>query len=280
MKITTAKLQEYKKINRKIASLTAYDYSSAKLFDEAGIDAILIGDSVGQVILGYDSTTKVSMDEMKIFTSAVARGVKNALVIADMPFLSYQTSISEAIKNAGELIKSGADAVKLEGISAHTLEVVKRCTQSGIPVCGHLGFTPQFIGTIGGHFVIGKDFEMTLELLKQAKELENAGAFAIVLEMVPMESAKFISKNLKIPTIGIGAGVGCDGQILVSEDILGKFRDFCPKFARKYANLAQTITDSAKHYIEDVKNGNFPRIEESFTLKEEEKLKLESYQNN
>ncbi len=280
MKITAKKLKEYKLQNKKISLLTAYDYSTAKIFDEAGLDGILIGDSLGQVILGYNSTVKVSMNEMKIFTSAVARGVKNALVIADMPFLSYQANISDAVLNAGELIKCGADAVKIEGGSKYIAETVKRLTESGIPVMAHLGFTPQFINTIGGHVVSGKNLDTTLEILKQAQELENAGAFALVLEMVPTESAEYISQNLSIPTIGIGAGSKCDGQILVSDDVLGKFKDFCPKFARKYANLAQVLEDSAKNYIEDVRNGSFPNENESFRLKDEEKEKLENYKNN
>ncbi len=277
MKITAKKLQEFKTKGKKITSMTAYDYSTAKFCDKAGFDFILVGDSLAHVILGYDSTTKIGMDEMKIFTAAVARGAKECLIAADMPFMSYQANLSDALKNAGELIKCGADVVKLEGATPYIISVVERLVQSGIPAMGHLGFTPQYIGTIGGHFIIGKDFETTLLLLEQAKALENAGACGIVLEMVPYESAEFISQHLKIPTIGIGAGAGCDGQILVSEDMLGRYEDFCPKFARKYVNLSEIITNAFKNYVKDVQDMNFPRSEETFYLKPEEKEKLENY---
>ncbi len=280
MKITAKKLQEFKSAGRKITSMTAYDYSTAKFCDKAGFDFILVGDSLAHVILGYDCTTKIGMDEMKIFTSAVARGAKQCLIAADMPFMSYQANLSDAVKNAGELIKCGADVVKLEGATPYIISVIERLVESGIPAMGHLGFTPQSIGTIGGHFVIGKDFETTLLLLEQAKALENAGVCAIVLEMVPCESAEFISQNLKIPTIGIGAGASCDGQILVSEDLLGRYEDFCPKFARKYANLSEIITEAFKNYIKDVLDMKFPCDKETFYLKPEEKEKLENYKKN
>ena len=203
MKITPRKLLKFKEEKRKITSATAYDFSTAKIFDEAEIDFILVGDSLAQVVLGYDSTVKIGMDEMKIFTSAVSRGAKNTLVVSDMPFLSYHTDIASAIKNAGDLIRCGAGAVKIEGCSDYIIDVVKRLTESGIPVISHLGFTPQYIGTIGGHYIAGKNVEATLSILEQAKKLQNAGAFALVLEMVPSESAEFITKNLYIPTIGI-----------------------------------------------------------------------------
>ncbi len=280
MKITTKKLQEFKEQNKKITSITAYDYSTAKFFDEAGIDMILVGDSLAQVVLGYDSTTKISMNEMKIFTSAVSRGVKNCFLVSDMPFMSYQADLTEAIKNAGELIKCGADAVKIEGCTDYILEVVKRITEAGIPVVGHLGFTPQSVGVIGGYKVIGKKFEATLKLLEDAKKLEKMGAVAIVFEMVPKESAEFVTKELKTPTIGIGAGVNCDGQILVSDDVLGKYSDFCPKFAKKYADLEGAIKNAVKNYINDVREEKFPTDKESFSLEIEEKTKLEDYKNN
>jgi 3-methyl-2-oxobutanoate hydroxymethyltransferase len=279
MKITAKKLQEFKAKGKKITSITAYDYSTAKFCDKAGFDFILVGDSLAHVILGYDSTTKIGMDEMKIFTAAVARGCKECLIVSDMPFLSYQANLSDAVKNAGELIKCGAAVVKLEGATPYIVNLVEHLTSSGIPVMGHLGFTPQYVGTIGGHFVMGKDFDTTISILEQAKALERAGACAVVLEMVPYESAEFISRNLTIPTIGIGAGAGCDGQIIVSEDILGRYEDFCPKFARKYVNLGETITEVFKNYIKDVVEMNFPSKEESFYLKPEEKEKLESYKN-
>lgn len=277
MKKTAKKIIEFKKQNKKITALTAYDFSTAKYFDQAGVDIILVGDSLAQVALGYGSTTDVSIAEMKVFTSAVARGVQNALVVVDMPFMSYQVSIEEAVKNAGEFIKCGASAVKIEGGSPYIVQVINHLVQSGIPVMGHLGFTPQYINTIGGHFVSGKSGETTVEILKTAFAIEKAGAFSIVLEMVPQESAKFISSRLMIPTIGIGGGRFCDGQILVSDDILGKYDAFCPKFARQYSSLKDIIYNVAKAYCNDVEKGNFPSIAESFTLDNDEAAKLESY---
>ncbi len=279
-KITTKTICDMKTRGEKIASITAYDYSTAKYFDEAGMDFLLVGDSAAHVMLGLDSTTKITMNEMLVFTSAVARGAKNALVVADMPFLTYQTSIAEAIKNAGEFIKAGAGAVKIEGASKHTLEVISRLVESGVPVVAHLGFTPQFVNTIGGNFVAGKSFETTLKILHDSLAVEAAGAFALVLEMVPKESAEYITSALKIPTIGIGAGDGCDGQILVSDDVLGKFDGFSPKFSKKYANLKEIMTKAATQYVEDVKNKKFPTDSESFLLKDEERQKLENYKNN
>lgn len=279
-KITAKTICDMKTRGEKIASITAYDFSSAKYFDEAGVDFLLVGDSAAHVMLGLDSTTKITMNEMLVFTSAVARGTKNALVVADMPFLSYQTSVSEALKNAGEFIRAGAGAVKIEGASAHSLEVISRLVESGIPVVAHLGFTPQFVNTIGGNFVAGKSFETTLKILHDALNVERAGAFALVLEMVPKESAEFITRSLKIPTIGIGAGAGCDGQILVSDDVLGKFDGFSPKFSKKYSNLKEIMTEAVSRYVEDVKDKKFPTDAESFLLKEEERQKLENYKNN
>jgi len=277
MKKTVKKIQKFKLENKKIAALTAYDYPTAKFLDMAGIDIILVGDSLANVVLGYDSTTKVSMNEMEIFTQAVSRGVKEALIVGDMPFLSYNVSFEEAVQNAGRFIKAGADAVKIEGGSEYIINLVKRLTETGIPVMAHLGFTPQYINTIGGNLIQGKDFDTTLKILEAAKKLEEAGAFSIVLEMVPKESAKYISENLKIPTIGIGAGMDCDGQILVINDITGKFDDYSPKFARKYFDSKEMIIKSAKQYIEDVTTGNFPNEAESFSLKEEELIKLENH---
>lgn len=278
--LTTKKIQKMKKDGVKISCLTAYDYSSAKFFDEAGIDLILVGDSAGQVVLGYDSTTKVTLDDMKVFTKGVVNGAKNALVVVDMPFMSYHTGVFEAVKNAGELITLGAGAVKVEGGTDYIISVIKQLTETGIPVMGHLGFTPQYINVIGGNFVQGKNIENTLKILNMAKKIQEAGAFSIVLEMVPDVCAEFISKNLDIPTIGIGAGSGTDGQILVSNDILGKFDDFSPKFARKYVNLKEIMTDAAKRYIKDVKAMTFPSKEESFQLKEEELKNFENRTHN
>lgn len=254
----------------KIAVLTAYDYSTAKYIDEAGADIILVGDSLANVALGYTSTHSVSMTEMLIFVGAVARGVDRAMVIADMPFMSYNVSLEEAIRNAGEFIKAGANAVKIEGCNEFTLSVVKRCVQSGIPVLGHLGFTPQSKNTIGGNLIQGKTLSDTMSILEQAKLLQEAGVFAIVLELVPEESSKYITERLDVPTIGIGAGVSCSGQVLVSDDMLGKFSDYKPNFARQYANLREVILKASEQYVKDVKVGSFPSAEESFHLSEQE----------
>lgn len=273
-KINIKTIQKLKNDGQKITALTAYDYSTAKYIDESGVDIVMVGDSLAMVALGYETTHSIGMDEMLVFTKAVARGAKRALVIADMPFMSYHSDVSSAIKNAGEMIKVGARAVKIEGGGDYILEVIERCTQCGIPVMGHLGFTPQFLNTIGGYNIQGKSYASTLEILDQAKKLEQAGVFAIVLEMVPEESAKYITDNLNVPTIGIGAGRYCSGQILVSDDVFGKFSDFTPKFARKYADLSLLIKNSASQYIEEVKNGKFPSEEEVFKLSEEELKQL------
>jgi len=277
MKKTVKKIQKFKLESKKIAALTAYDYPTAKFLDMAGIDLILVGDSLANVVLGYDSTTKVTVDEMEIFTSAVSRGAKEAMIVTDMPFLSYNVSFEQALVNAGRFIKAGADAVKIEGGSDYICSLTKRMHEAGIPVMAHLGFTPQYINTIGGNFIQGKDFDTTLKILEASKKLEAAGAFALVLEMVPRQSAEFISKNLKIPTVGIGAGAGCDGQILVINDLIGKFDDFSPKFARKYFDSKEIIINCVKQYIEDVQNLRFPNDNESFELKDGELEKLESY---
>ncbi|MFH0702289.1 MAG: 3-methyl-2-oxobutanoate hydroxymethyltransferase [bacterium] len=269
-------IQKYKKENKNITALTAYDYSTAKLIDEAGIDFILVGDSLAMVALGYQTTHSVTMDDMVHHVKAVVKGVKKALVIADMPFLSYQVDENTAIYNAGRFIKeAGAGAVKLEGGSDYIVNVVKRCVEIGIPVLGHLGFTPQFLYTLGGYNIQGKTLEATKKIIEQAKALENAGAFGIVLEMIPEESAKIITDKLEIPTIGIGAGRFCSGQILVTDDVLGKYSDFTPKFARKYADLAFIIKQAVTEYKEDVILGNFPGKAEIFELSKEEKERLE-----
>lgn len=273
--VTVSTFLKKKNEKQKITMLTAYDFSTAKYFDEAGVDCILVGDSLGMVVLGYDSTTKVSMNEMRVFTSAVARGAKRCMVVADMPFMSYHCSVEEAVKNAGELIRAGASAIKLEGATDYILQVVKRCVESGIPVVGHLGFTPQYLNVLGGYKVQGKSADKTKFILEQAKKLEEAGAFSVVLEMVPEESAKFITENINISTIGIGAGRFTDGQVLVADDILGKFSEFKPKFARKYADLKTVIFKAAQSYIEDVTSGTFPDESEVFHLSQESKAELE-----
>ena len=277
MRKSIQKIQNYKKEGKKITVLTAYDYSTAKYIDNAGVDMILVGDSLAQVALGYDSTTDIGMDEMLVFVRAVSRAVENALLVADMPFMSFQLDKVETMKNACELIKAGANAVKIEGSSDFMVENIKHLTQNGVPVMGHLGFTPLSINTIGGHKVQGKDADRTIELLKDALRLQNAGCFAIVLEMVPLQSGQFISQRLRIPTIGIGGGRFCDGQVLVSDDIFGKYDRFKPKFARQYSSLKDIIFNVAKAFCSDVEEGNFPNVNESFTLEIGEIEKLENY---
>ena len=276
--VTVATFAKKKHNNKKITMLTAYDYSTAKYFDEAGVDSILIGDSLGMVVLGYDSTVHVTMQDMLTFTSAVSRGAKRCMVVADMPFMSYHASVEEAVINAGNLIRAGASAVKLEGASEHILSVVKRCVESGIPVVGHLGFTPQYLNVLGGYKIQGKSAEKTEFILQQAKKLQYAGAFCVVLEMVPEESAKYITENLDIPTIGIGAGRYTNGQVLVADDILGKYGEFKPKFARKYADLHSIIKNAALNYVSDVNTGAFPAESEVFHLDEASLSELQKLQ--
>ena len=263
-KITVKSIQKYKEEGQKFSVLTAYDYSTAKYIDEAGVDIVLIGDSLAMVALGYETTHSVGVEEMAIFTKAVARGVSHAMVVTDMPFLSYHTDISAAIKNCGKMIQLGANAVKIEGFSDYILSVIKRLVESGVPVMGHLGFTPQFLNTLGGYKIQGKTKEAAEEILRQAKELERAGVFSIVLEMVPEDTAKYITENLSVPTIACGAGKYCDAQVLVSDDVFGKFSDFKPKFARKYGDMKELIYNCAKKFNDDVKNGRFPSEEEVF----------------
>ena len=265
LKKTTVKtIQKMKESGEKIAVLTAYDYSTAKYLDEAGVDIILVGDSLANVALGYSSTQSIGITEMLIFTGAVARGSNRAFIIGDMPFMSYNVSVEDGMKNCGDMIKAGANAVKIEGCNEYLLSLIKRLTDSGIPVLGHLGFTPQSINTLGGHTVQGKDIDAVNNILEQAKLLENAGVFAIVLEMVSEEGSKYITENLKVPTIGIGSGKYCSGQVLVSDDMLGKFSDYQPKFVRKYADIKGTVLKAAEAYCADVKNGNYPASDEAF----------------
>ncbi len=275
--ITIKTFQKMKQSGEKISMLTAYDCSTASYLDESGIDSILVGDSLGMTVLGYDTTIKVTTEDMITFTKAVSNGVKRALVIADMPFLSYHVSIEQTVQNAGKLIQSGAKAVKLEGASDFILNEINHLTNCGINVAGHLGFTPQYINAIGGYFVQGKSCENTLKLLESAKRLEENGAFCVILEMVPEESAKYISENLSIPTIGIGAGKYCDGQVLVINDIIGKSpNDFhIPKFVKQYADVKSIIKTAACAYNNDVKQKMFPSAEYTFNLPEEEREKLE-----
>ena len=273
-KITVRTIQKIKENNEKFSMLTTYDYSTAKYLDEAGIDVILVGDSLAMTALGYETTHAIGVDEMKIFTKAVARGVNHAMVVTDMPFLSYHTDIPTAVKNCGEMIKLGANAVKIEGADDYIYEVIKRLVGCGIPVIGHVGFTPQFLNTIGGYNIQGKSFETAQQILDQCKQLEQSGAFAIVLEMVPEESAKYISEHLTVPVISCGAGRFCTGQVMVCDDLFGKFSDFKPKFARKYGDMKSLILNCAKQFNEDVKSGNYPNDDEVFKLSEEELKQL------
>ena len=271
---TVSTFQRLKDSGEKIAMLTAYDYSTAQVLDKAEIDGILVGDSLAMVVLGHENTYNIPIDEMLIFVSAVSKGAKNSFIIGDMPFMSYNLSVAQGLENAGKMIKAGANAVKLEGCNDHIISLVKRCTESGIPVLGHLGFTPQLMNTLGGHKIQGKTSDKIEAILESAKKLEEAGCFGIVLELMPSESAKYITENLKIPTIGIGAGVNCSGQIVVIDDILGKFTDFTPKFVKKYANLHDEIMNGVLNYKQEVKDRVFPSEKESFELNQEEKEKL------
>ena len=266
--------QKLKENGEKIAMLTAYDYSTAQVLEKADIDGILVGDSLAMVALGYENTYNITIDEMLIFIKAVARGAKNSFIIGDMPFMSYSISIEQGLENAAKMIKAGANAIKLEGCNEHILELVKRCTESGIPVLGHLGLTPQLMNTIGGHKIQGKTTDQIEQILLNAKKLENAGVFGIVLELLPSVSAEYITRNLTVPTIGIGAGAGCDGQIVVTDDIMGKFTDFAPKFVKRFANLHDTVLDAARNYAIEVKDCLFPSEKESFELSGEEREKL------
>lgn len=258
-----------KKNGEHLTMLTAYDYSTAKLMDETGINGILVGDSLGNVILGYEDTISVTMEDMIHHGAAVASGTKNALVVIDMPFMSYQTSVYDALVNAGRLMKEGrAGAVKLEG-GKNICPQIEAITKAGIPVMGHLGLTPQAINAFGGFKVQGKTQEAAEQLLEDALAVEKAGAFALVLECVPRKLADIITEKLTIPTIGIGAGNGCDGQILVYQDLLGMFSDFTPKFVKKYANVGEIMKDAFSAYIEDVKQGAFPEKKHEYDIADE-----------
>jgi len=265
--ITTLSLQKYKRDGRKIVALTAYDYSMAKILDKAGVDVILVGDSLAMVVMGERTTHSVTMEERLHHTRAVTRGTQNALVVADLPFMSYQVDVTQAIMNAGRFIKEArAHAVKLEGATRLNLEIIERLTGMGIPVMGHLGYTPQAIHGLGGARVQGRSAQDAIKLINDARAVQDAGCFAVVLEMVPTPIAKAVSERLEIPTIGIGAGNVCDGQILVVDDLLGKFTDFLPRFVRRYANLADICEEAVRHYGEDVKTQAFPNESESFIL--------------
>lgn len=269
MKNTVLTFRQAKKDNVKQTMLTAYDYSTAKLFDQAGVNSILVGDSLGMVMLGYEDTLSVTMEDMIHHTAAVSRGAKNAMVVGDMPFMSYQTSVYDAVVNAGRLMKEGrADAVKLEG-GAKVVEQIRAITAADIPVCAHLGLTPQSINAFGGFKVQGKDVKHAQQILDDARAIQDAGAYAVVLECIPQALAKRITEELEIPTIGIGAGPYCDGQVLVYQDMLGLYGDFVPKFAQRFADAGAVMTEGVKKYIEAVQDGSFPKIpEQTFKMDE------------
>ncbi len=274
MRITINQIKDMKQKGEKIAMLTAYDYSTAKIVDEVGIPLILVGDSLGMVVLGYESTIPVTMEEMLQHTKAVVRGTKQAMVIGDMPFMTYHISVDDALKNAARFIQEGsAQAVKLEG-GVNVAEKVSRIVDCGIPVMGHIGLTPQSIHQLGGHKIQGKTLEAAVRLLEDAKALEKAGAFAIVLETVPAPLATLITQKAGVPTIGIGAGVGCDGQVLVINDMLGSFTDFVPKHAKQYARLNDIIKNAVTEYYNEVTAGSFPTDRQSFSMDESILAKL------
>lgn len=273
-RVTTSTLRSMKDRGEKITVLTAYDYTMARLLDQTGVEILLVGDSLGMVMLGYDSTIPVTLADILHHTRAVARGTQKAMVLADMPFLSYHTSLEESVKNAGILMQQGgAQAVKLEG-GKEIVPVIEKLVISGIPVMGHLGLTPQQVHQMGGYSVQGKSEDTARKIIDDAKAIEAAGVFAVVLECIPYQLAEIVSKELKIPTIGIGAGAGCDGQVLVTHDLLGMYQDLAPKFVKRYGQLGESLKDAVREYISEVKGGVFPAREHSFTMAEDEIKKL------
>ncbi|AJA49290.1 3-methyl-2-oxobutanoate hydroxymethyltransferase [Clostridium pasteurianum DSM 525 = ATCC 6013] len=274
MKNTSSTFVAAKQKGEKLAMLTAYDYSTAKIIDNSGIDGILVGDSLGMVCLGYKDTLSVTMEDMIHHTKAVARGTNNALLVSDMPFMSYQTSVYDAIKNAGRLIQEGnAEAVKLEG-GASVQEQIKAIVKAQIPVMGHIGLTPQSVNIFGGFKVQGKADEDAKKIIEDAKILEDSGVFSIVLEGIPSKLAEIITNSVSIPTIGIGAGKYCDGQILVYQDMISMFPDFKPKFVKSYADVGDSMASAFKTYIHEVKNSVFPDDEHSFKMNDKVLSKL------
>lgn len=270
---TVQDIIKMKKEGKKISVITSYDYTLATLCDKAGIDVLLVGDSAGMVMLGYENTIPVTMDQMCMFTEAVSRARNNSLLVSDLPFMSYQTNIEDAISNAGRLIKAGADAVKLEGGSIMA-ETISAIVDIGIPVMGHIGLQPQTTMLSEGYKVQGKTKDTAIKLIEDAKELEDAGVFSIALEMVSHQVAEIISETVNIPTIGIGSGVNCDGQVLVVQDLLGMYDKIKPKFAKRYMNLSEDIVKSLEDYKKDIELGEFPTRENSFAMNEEELKKL------
>jgi len=268
MRITIDQIKGMKQKGEKIAMLTAYDYSTARIVDEIGIPLILVGDSLGMVVLGYESTIPVTMEDMLHHTKAVVRGTKRALVIGDMPFMTYHTSIADAQRNAARFIQEGgAQAIKLEG-GVNVAEKVRSIVSCGIPVMGHIGLTPQSIHQLGGYKIQGKTPETARRMLEDAQALEEAGAFVVLMETVPAPLATLITRKLSVPTIGIGAGAGCDGQVQVINDILGWYTDFVPKHAKQYTKLADIMSSALAQYLNEVRAGSFPAEEHSFTMDE------------
>lgn len=272
-KITVNQILEMKKRNEKAVFVTGYDYSNALIFDRAGVDGILVGDSAAMVILGYNNTAPIEIQEMLIFCSAVSRAVRRALIIGDMPFGSYQSSVAEAVHNAARFIKAGCDAVKIEG-GTGVAQLIRSIVAAGIPVMGHIGFTPQTASLWNNNKIHGKTIDSALLLLEQARELEKAGAFSVVLEMVTDEVASLISQNLTIPTIGIGSGVNCDGQVLVAHDLLGLYKGIQLSFVKRYAHLYETIFDAISLYKKDIKEKKFPWDTNSFHMDKNELRKV------
>lgn len=264
MRVTIRRLRDMKRRGEKIAMMTAYDYTSAQIVERAGVPVILVGDSLGQVVLGYETTVPVSMDEMVHHARAVVRGSSDAHVVVDMPFLSYQADAAEAVRNAGRLLKEGGvQSVKLEG-GARLARTVRRIVDAGIPVMGHVGLTPQSVNQLGGYRVQGRSDDEAARLMEDARALEEAGAYAIVIESVPASLARAITERAGVPTIGIGAGLHCDGQVQVLHDLLGLYTDFVPKHARRYAELGRLAGEAVSAYVEDVQSGAFPTDAESF----------------
>jgi len=270
---TVQDIIKLKKEKKKISVITSYDYTLASLCDKAGIDVLLVGDSAGMVMLGYENTIPVTMDQMCMFTEAVSRARKNSLLVSDLPFMSYQVSIEDAISNSGRLIKAGADAIKLEGGSVMA-ETISAIVDVGIPVMGHIGLQPQTTMLSEGYKVQGKTKDSAMLLIKDAKELEDAGVFSITLEMVSHEVAEIISETVSIPTIGIGSGVNCDGQVLVVQDLLGMYDKIKPKFAKRYMNLSEDIVKSLEDYKKDVESSVFPAEKNWFSMNDNELKKL------
>lgn len=269
MKNTTTTLMQMKGTDKKISMITAYDYTTAKILDESGVNTILVGDSLGNTILGYEDTISVTVEDMIHHSAAVARGARNALVVTDMPFMSYQTSVYDAVVNAGRLMKEGrAGAVKLEG-GTDMCPQIEAIVKASIPVCAHIGLTPQSINAFGGFKVQGKTEAAAKKLIEDAKAVEAAGAFMLVMECVPEKLAKVVTETVGIPTIGIGAGRYCDGQVLVNQDMFGMYSDFVPKFVKRFANVGEAMRGAVKAYIDEINAGTFPAPENTYKIDDE-----------